>query len=105
MWIDVDLENKIIRITPEKGGEPRIFQISEKLTATLESHNRIRKNQGHTLRSKASRPQKPQNNPALHSAYSIASMSRIRMQSSKNRQRSKTIDRGGIRIRNRHERR
>jgi len=34
-WTDVDLENKIIRITPEKGGEPRIFQISEKLATML----------------------------------------------------------------------
>ena len=29
------VENKIIRITPEKGGEPRIFQISEKLATML----------------------------------------------------------------------
>jgi len=34
-WTDVDLVNRTIRITPEKGGEPRIFRISEKLAVML----------------------------------------------------------------------
>lgn len=34
-WTDVDLVNRTVRITPEKGGEPRLFRISEKLTTML----------------------------------------------------------------------
>jgi integrase/DNA-directed RNA polymerase subunit RPC12/RpoP len=34
-WSDIDLVNRTVRITPEKGSEPRIFRISEKLAAML----------------------------------------------------------------------
>jgi len=34
-WTDVDLESKTIRITAEKGSEPRIFKISTKLIGML----------------------------------------------------------------------
>jgi integrase len=34
-WIDIDLENKTINITPEKGSNPRIIKISNKLTSML----------------------------------------------------------------------
>jgi integrase len=34
-WTDIDMANRTIRITPEKGGDPRIFSISEKLAAML----------------------------------------------------------------------
>jgi len=34
-WTDIDLVNRTVRITPEKGSEPRIFRISEKLVAML----------------------------------------------------------------------
>jgi integrase/DNA-directed RNA polymerase subunit RPC12/RpoP len=34
-WIDLDLANNTIRVTPEKGSEPRIFKISNKLAAML----------------------------------------------------------------------
>jgi len=34
-WTDIDLVNRTVRITPEKGSEPRIFRISEKLAAML----------------------------------------------------------------------
>jgi len=34
-WIDVDLENGTVRVTPEKGSEPRMFKISSKLRAML----------------------------------------------------------------------
>jgi integrase len=34
-WIDIDLENGAVRVTPEKGSEPRMFQISNKLKAML----------------------------------------------------------------------
>jgi integrase len=30
-WTDVDCENRTVRITPEKGSEPRIFRVSQKL--------------------------------------------------------------------------
>lgn len=37
-WIDLDLVNNTVRInSPEKGSEPRIFKISSKLTAMLNS--------------------------------------------------------------------
>lgn len=36
-WEDVDTATRTIRITPEKGSEPRIFHISQKLVAMLES--------------------------------------------------------------------
>jgi integrase len=34
-WIDIDLANRTIRVTPEKGSNPRMFQVSNKLTAML----------------------------------------------------------------------
>jgi len=34
-WTDIDLVNRTVRITPEKGSEPRIFRISEKLAIIL----------------------------------------------------------------------
>ncbi|MEM2894118.1 MAG: site-specific integrase [Candidatus Bathyarchaeia archaeon] len=34
-WTDVDLENNIVTITPEKGSEPRQFKVSGKLIAML----------------------------------------------------------------------
>jgi len=34
-WIDIDFENGTIRITPEKGSNPRMFQTSNKLKAML----------------------------------------------------------------------
>ena len=34
-WIDFDFENKTVRITPEKGSEPRRLRISDKLIAML----------------------------------------------------------------------
>ncbi|MEM3766694.1 MAG: site-specific integrase [Candidatus Bathyarchaeia archaeon] len=36
-WTDVDFENRTINITPEKGGNPRIFKFSMKLLGMLES--------------------------------------------------------------------
>ena len=36
-WTDIDFENRTIRITPEKGSNPRIFKISNKLLAMLSS--------------------------------------------------------------------
>ena len=36
-WEDVDTVTRTIRVTPEKGSEPRIFHISQKLVAMLES--------------------------------------------------------------------
>ena len=34
-WIDLDVENRTLRITPEKGSTPRIFKISPKLMSML----------------------------------------------------------------------
>lgn len=34
-WTDLDIENRTVRITPEKGSEPRIFKISTKLITML----------------------------------------------------------------------
>jgi integrase/predicted RNA-binding Zn-ribbon protein involved in translation (DUF1610 family) len=34
-WIDFDFEGKTVRITPEKGGEPRLLKISDRLIAML----------------------------------------------------------------------
>jgi integrase len=34
-WIDVDFQNKKVRITPEKGGEPRAISITDKLISML----------------------------------------------------------------------
>ena len=34
-WIDVDFQNNIVTITPEKGSEPRQFKVSGKLIAML----------------------------------------------------------------------
>ena len=36
-WIDVDPERRTIRVTPEKGSNPRIFKVSSKLIAMLEA--------------------------------------------------------------------
>ncbi|MEM2888935.1 MAG: site-specific integrase [Candidatus Bathyarchaeia archaeon] len=36
-WIDVDFQNRLVKITPEKGGEPRVIKVSEKLIAMLNS--------------------------------------------------------------------
>ncbi|MEM2419860.1 MAG: site-specific integrase, partial [Candidatus Bathyarchaeia archaeon] len=36
-WTDLDLANNTVRVTPEKGSEPRILKISSKLTAMLNS--------------------------------------------------------------------
>jgi integrase len=36
-WIDVDFESKTLTITPEKGSNPRIFKISNKLISMLKS--------------------------------------------------------------------
>ncbi len=33
--MDIDLENRTIRVTPEKGSNPRMFQIPNKLRAML----------------------------------------------------------------------
>jgi len=35
-WIDVDFENRTVNITPEKGSNPRIFKVSNKLLNMLE---------------------------------------------------------------------
>jgi integrase len=34
-WTDLDIENRTLRITPEKGSNPRVFKISPKLIAML----------------------------------------------------------------------
>ena len=39
-WIDVDLERRTLKVTPEKGGNPRIFRISRKLADMLEAFPR-----------------------------------------------------------------
>ncbi|MEM2104947.1 MAG: tyrosine-type recombinase/integrase [Candidatus Bathyarchaeia archaeon] len=36
-WIDLDLESGTLRITPEKGSNPRVFKISKKLRGMLEN--------------------------------------------------------------------
>ena len=36
-WIDLNLENKTVRVTPEKGGEPCLLKISDNLIAMLNS--------------------------------------------------------------------
>ena len=36
-WVDLDLEGKTIRITPEKGGNPRSLKMSDRLLAMLNS--------------------------------------------------------------------
>ncbi|MEM4727236.1 MAG: tyrosine-type recombinase/integrase [Candidatus Bathyarchaeia archaeon] len=36
-WIDLDVEARTLRITPEKGSDPRIFRISNKLLGMLEN--------------------------------------------------------------------
>jgi integrase len=45
-WIDINLENKTINVTPEKGSNPRILPISDKLIAML---NRYPKTREHIL--------------------------------------------------------
>jgi len=34
-WTDIDFDNKLVKITPEKGGEPRAIKISDKLISML----------------------------------------------------------------------
>jgi len=34
-WIDIDVENSSVRVTPEKGSNPRMFRISNKLMSML----------------------------------------------------------------------
>lgn len=34
-WTDVDFENEVVKVTAEKGGEPRVLKISRKLIAML----------------------------------------------------------------------
>ncbi|MEM2352374.1 MAG: site-specific integrase [Thermoproteota archaeon] len=44
-WTDIDFERCTIRVTPEKGSEPRIFKVSSNLISrllTLRSRNRVR---------------------------------------------------------------
>jgi integrase len=36
-WIDIDIEGKTLTITPEKGSNPRVFKISNKLASMLNS--------------------------------------------------------------------
>jgi integrase len=36
-WVDFDLENKTVRITPEKGGNPRSLRMSDRLLAMINS--------------------------------------------------------------------
>ncbi len=36
-WIDIDLERKTLTVTPEKGSDPRVFKISNKLASMLSS--------------------------------------------------------------------
>jgi len=45
-WIDIDLERKVVSITPEKGSNPRLIPISAKLTAML---NKYPKTNEHVL--------------------------------------------------------
>ena len=45
-WIDIDLERKTVNVTPEKGSNPRILPISDKLIAML---NRYPKTGEHIL--------------------------------------------------------
>ena len=40
LWIDIDFITKTIRVTPEKGSEPRIFKLSNNLTNMLEAMRR-----------------------------------------------------------------
>jgi integrase len=40
-WIDVDMATRTVRVTPEKGSNPRIFHISPKLAAMLENLPKI----------------------------------------------------------------
>ena len=46
-WVDLDLENKIVRITPEKGGNPRLLKMSDRLLTML---NDLPKDQSKLLR-------------------------------------------------------
>jgi len=39
-WIDIDIEGKTLTITPEKGSNPRVFKISNKLVSMLNSLQR-----------------------------------------------------------------
>jgi len=39
-WIDIDIEGKTLTITPEKGSNPRVFKISNKLASMLNSLQR-----------------------------------------------------------------
>ena len=42
-WKDIDIENRIIRVTPEKGSNPRAPRVSEKLLAMLMKLKKIDK--------------------------------------------------------------
>jgi integrase len=39
-WTDIDLQRKLVSITPEKGGNPRTLPTSERLKEVLRSQNR-----------------------------------------------------------------
>lgn len=43
-WTEVDMVNNSVRVTPEKGSNPRIFKLSGKLMAMLDSIQRRTKN-------------------------------------------------------------
>jgi len=36
-WVDVDFESRTLRITPEKGSNPRMFRVSSRLVSMLQS--------------------------------------------------------------------
>lgn len=40
-WLDIDLSTRTVRVTPEKGSNPRILHISQKLAAMLEALPRV----------------------------------------------------------------
>lgn len=48
-WEDIDFENKAMRITPEKGSEPRMFRVSPKLLGML---NNLLKNSDNLVATK-----------------------------------------------------
>jgi len=40
LWIDIDFQSETLRVTPEKGSEPRIFGVSNTLISVLSSLKR-----------------------------------------------------------------
>jgi len=52
-WTDMDLVTKTVRVTPEKGSNPRIFHVSAKLASMLEA---LPRNYGNRLFSTSSMP-------------------------------------------------